>query len=279
MHDAEYSRIMGHENRHFADHGFAGFVELMARLRAPDGCPWDRKQTAESLKPYVIEEAYEVVGAIEQGDQREICEELGDLLLQVVFHAQMAREQGAFDFDDVVQAICDKLVRRHPHVFGGEPVESAAAQTEVWERLKAQEKATKGAVGLLDDVPLSLPALTRAAKLGRRASRAGFDWPDANGPRRKLDEELAELDEALAGARDQAAVEAEFGDLLFALVNYARHLGVDPEAALRRSNQKFVRRFRHVEQRLGATGQSGPEVGLEQLDAWWEEAKEQETSG
>lgn len=255
-------------------------VEIMAALRNPQGgCPWDLEQDFRSIAPYTLEEAYEVADAIERGDLGDLREELGDLLLQVVFHAQMAREQGAFDFEDVARAICDKLVRRHPHVFGGEPVESAAAQTEVWERLKAEEKATKGAVGVLDDVPLSLPALTRAAKLGRRASRAGFDWPDATGPRRKLDEELAELDEALAGAGDPAAVEAEFGDLLFALVNYARHLGVDPEAALRRSNQKFVRRFRHVEQRLVATGQSGPEAGLEQLDAWWEEAKEQETSG
>jgi tetrapyrrole methylase family protein/MazG family protein/ATP diphosphatase len=255
-------------------------VEIMAALRDPQGgCPWDLEQDFRSIAPYTLEEAYEVADAIERGDLGDLREELGDLLLQVVFHAQMAREQGAFDFDDVVRAICDKLVRRHPHVFGGEPVESAAAQTEVWERLKVQEKAAKGMGGLLDDVPLSLPALTRAAKLGRRASRAGFDWPDAAGPRRKVDEELAELDEALAGAGDQAAVETEFGDLLFALVNYARHLGVDPEVALRRSNQKFVRRFRHVEQRLGAAGQSGPEAGLEQLDAWWEEAKERETSG
>ena len=255
-------------------------VEIMAALRNPQGgCPWDLEQDFRSIASYTLEEAYEVADAIERGDLGDLREELGDLLLQVVFHSQMASEQGAFDLNDVVQGICDKLVRRHPHVFGGEPVESAAAQTEAWERLKAEEKATKGAVGLLDDVPLSLPALTRSAKLGRRASRAGFDWPDATGPRRKVDEELAELDAALAGAMDQAAVEAEFGDLLFALVNYARHLGVDPEAALRRSNQKFVRRFRHVEQRLGATGQSGPEAGLEQLDAWWDEAKKQETSG
>jgi MazG family protein len=190
----------------------------------------------------------------------------------------MAREQGAFDFDDVVQGICDKMVRRHPHVFGDETVESAAAQTEVWERLKADEKAAKGGGGLLDDVPVAMPSLTRAVKLGRRASRAGFDWPEASGPRGKIHEELAELDEALAGSPDQDAVEAEFGDLLFALVNYARHLGVDPEAALRRSNDKFVRRFRHVETRLAAAGLSGPEAGLERLDAWWDEAKAQEKS-
>ena len=178
-------------------------VEIMAALRNPQGgCPWDLEQDFRSIAPYTLEEAYEVADAIERGDLGDLREELGDLLLQVVFHSQMASEQGAFDLDDVVQGICDKLVRRHPHVFGGEPVESAAAQTEVWERLKAEEKAAKGVVGLLDDVPLSLPALTRAAKLGRRASRAGFDWPDATGPRRKLDEELAELDAALAGAMD-----------------------------------------------------------------------------
>jgi MazG family protein len=254
-------------------------LDIMATLRDPDGgCPWDLEQDFRSIAPYTLEEAYEVADAIERGDLAELREELGDLLLQVVFHAQMAREQGAFDFDDVVQGICEKMVRRHPHVFGNETVESAAAQTLAWERLKADEKAAKGAGGLLDDVPLALPALTRAAKLGRKASRVGFDWPDARGPRRKIDEELVELDDALSGAADQDAVEAEFGDLLFAMVNYARHLGIDPEAALRRSNDKFVRRFRHVEGRLRASGLSGPRAGLEQLDAWWEEAKKQEGS-
>jgi len=175
-----------------------------------------------------------------------------------------------------VEAICDKLVRRHPHVFGGTSVGSAEAQTEAWERLKAGEKAARGRHGVLDDVPVGLPATTRAAKLGRRAARVGFDWPDATGPRRKVDEELAELDTAVAGAEDRDAVEAEFGDLLFALVNYARHLGIDPEAALRRSNEKFVRRFHHVEQRAAETGRALEETGLEQLDRWWEEAKRRE---
>jgi MazG family protein len=254
-------------------------LEIMAALRDPQGgCPWDLEQDFRSIAPYTLEEAYEVADAIERGNLGDLREELGDLLLQVVFHAQMAQELGAFDFDDVAQGICDKMVRRHPHVFGDETVESAAAQTENWERLKADEKAAKAASGLLDDVPLSLPALTRAAKLTRRASRAGFDWSDASGPRRKVDEELAELDEAVAGAADKDAVEAEFGDLLFTLVNYARHLGVDPEAALRRSNEKFLRRFRHVERQLQAAGLSGPEAGLERLDAWWDEAKEQERS-
>ena len=254
-------------------------LEIMAALRDPQGgCPWDLEQDFRSIAPYTLEEAYEVADAIERGNLGDLREELGDLLLQVVFHAQMAQEQGAFDFDDVAQGICDKMVRRHPHVFGDETVESAAAQTENWERLKADEKAARAASGLLDDVPLSLPALTRAAKLTRRASRAGFDWGDASGPRRKVDEELAELDEAVAEAADQDAVEAEFGDLLFTLVNYARHLGVDPEAALRRSNEKFLRRFRYVEKQLKSAGLTGPEAGLERLDAWWEEAKEQERS-
>lgn len=255
----------------------ARLIEIMAALRDPaGGCPWDLEQDFRSIAPYTLEEAYEVADAIERGDLQDLREELGDLLLQVVFHAQMAREQQAFDFDDVVRGICDKLIRRHPHVFAGQSVESAAEQTEVWERLKAQEKAARGRSGLLDDVPVGLPALTRAAKLGRRASRAGFDWPDATGPRSKVDEELGELDEVLAGCESKEAAEAEFGDLLFALVNYARHLGIDSEAALRRSNEKFIRRFRHVERRLAEAGLAGPEAGLEKLDAWWEEAKGQE---
>jgi len=255
----------------------ARLLEIMAKLRDPQGgCPWDLEQDFRSIAPYTLEEAYEVADAIERGDLDDLKDELGDLLLQVVFHAQMAREQGAFDFADVVEAICDKLVRRHPHVFGGTSVESAEAQTEAWERLKAGEKAARGRQGVLDDVPVGLPATTRAAKLGRRAARVGFDWPDATGPRRKVDEELAELDAAVAGAEDPEAIEAEFGDLLFAMVNYARHLGIDPEAALRRSNEKFVRRFHHVEQRAAETGRALEDAGLEQLDRWWEEAKRRE---
>ena len=252
----------------------ARLIEIMAALRDPKtGCPWDVEQDFRSIAPYTLEEAYEVADAIERGQLQDLQEELGDLLLQVVFHAQMAREQGAFDFDDVVRGICDKLVRRHPHVFAGERVESAEAQTELWEQLKAGEKAARAPAGLLDDVPLALPALTRAAKLGRRAARAGFDWPDAAGPRSKVDEELGELDDALAAGAPADVVEGEVGDLLFALVNFARHLGVDAEAALRRSNEKFVRRFRHVERRLSEAGLAGNDAGLEQMDAWWEEAK------
>jgi len=249
-------------------------LEIMARLREPaGGCPWDLEQDFRSIAPYTLEEAYEVADAAERGDLDDLKEELGDLLLQVVFHAQMASEQGAFDFGDVVEGICDKLVRRHPHVFGAASVDSAAAQTEAWERIKAEERTGRGPAGVLDDVPIGLPALTRASKLGRRASRVGFDWPDAAGPRRKVDEELAELDAAVAGAEEREAVEAEFGDLLFAIVNYARHLGIDPESALRRGNEKFIRRFRQVEAHAAGSGVALEEAGIDQLDRWWEDAK------
>ncbi len=251
-------------------------VEIMARLRDPQGgCPWDLEQDFRSIAPYTLEEAYEVADAIERGDLDDLREELGDLLLQVVFHARMASEQGAFDFADVVRGICEKMVRRHPHVFAGASVESVAAQNESWERLKAEEKATRGrAQGLLDDVPVALPALTRARKLGARAARAGFDWPDATGPRAKIDEELAELDAVSGGVAGPAAVEDELGDVLFAVVNHARHLGVDPEAALRRANEKFARRFRHVEVRLAESGLAPGEASLELMDRWWNEAKD-----
>ncbi len=250
-------------------------VEIMAALRDPaGGCPWDLEQDFRSVAPYTLEEAYEVADAIERGDLAGLQDELGDLLLQVVFHARMASELGAFDFDDVVAGICDKLVRRHPHVFGGETVASAAAQTVAWEDHKARERAGRDdAAGLLDDVPLALPALTRAHKLGKRAARVGFDWPDATGPRRKLEEELAEIDAAIGDGAGPAALEAEIGDLLLAAVSYARHLGLDAETALRRSNDRFVRRFRHVERRTAEAGLAGATAGPERLDAWWEEAK------
>jgi MazG family protein len=245
-------------------------LEIMAKLRDPQtGCPWDVEQTFRSVAPHTIEEAYEVTDAIERDDLVGLREELGDLLLQVVFHSQMAREGGAFDFEDVVRGICDKLVRRHPHVFGGPPVKDAAEQTRIWEDTKQREKAAAGrAESLLDDVPATLPAITRAVKLTKRAARLGFDWPSADGVREKVAEELAELDAARA-AGDAAAVEAEFGDVLFALANLARHLGIDPEAALRGTNQRFDRRFRHVERRSLETGSRD----LETLDAYWREAK------
>lgn len=248
-------------------------LEIMAALRDPDGgCPWDLEQDFASIAPYTIEEAYEVADAIERNDLEALREELGDLLLQVVFHAQLAREQGAFGFGDVAAGICDKMLRRHPHVFGDARIESAAAQTQAWEAIKAAEKAARGAGGgLLDDVPAALPALTRAEKFGKRAARIGFDWPDAAGPRAKIDEELAELDAAVAGGAPAESLEAEIGDLLFSVVNLARHHGVDPETALRRTNARFARRFRHVEGRLARSGR--PQASLEELEGWWQEAK------
>jgi MazG family protein len=249
-------------------------LEIMARLRDPaGGCPWDREQDFRSIAPHTLEEAYEVADAIERGDLEALRDELGDLLFQVAFHARMAEEQGAFGFDEVVGAICDKLVRRHPHVFGDAMVADAAEQTRAWERHKEAERRAKGgAQGALADVPLALPALARARKLGARAAQAGFDWPDAAGPRAKIDEELAELDRVTDGA-DPARREAELGDLLFSVVNLARHLGVDPEAALRRASDRFGRRFEHLERALEARGRRPGEATAAELDRLWEAAK------
>jgi nucleoside triphosphate diphosphatase len=248
-------------------------LEIMARLRDPArGCPWDREQDYRSIAPHTIEEAYEVADAIERGDLAALRDELGDLLFQVAFHSQMAREQDAFGFDEVVDAICDKLVRRHPHVFGDAVVADAGEQTRAWERIKRQERAAAGGHGALDGVPLALPALTRARKLGARAGEAGFDWPDAAGPRAKIDEELAELDRATDGS-DAGLREAELGDLLFSVVNLSRHLGVDPETALRRACDRFARRYRHLEAALERLGQPAREASAELLDRLWAAAK------
>jgi MazG family protein len=249
-------------------------LAIMARLRDPaGGCPWDREQDFRSIAPHTLEEAYEVADAIERGDLDALREELGDLLFQVAFHSQLASEQGAFAFDDVVEAICDKLTRRHPHVFADARIADAAEQTRAWERYKADERRIKGrGDGALADVPRALPALSRARKLGARAADAGFDWPDAAGPRAKIGEELAELDSA-AGGDDPARLEAELGDLLFSVVNLARHLGVDPESALRRANDRFARRFEHLERALAAEGRSPAATSAEQLDRLWEAAK------
>ncbi len=254
------------------DAAIARLIEIMARLRDPErGCPWDREQTFATIAPYTIEEAYEVADAIERGAIDALAGELGDLLLQVVFHARIAEEAGAFTFDDVVERICDKLVRRHPHVFGEERIASAAAQTQAWEALKREERRAK-AHGVLGDVPVGLPALTRAAKLGRRAAAVGFDWPDAAGVRAKVDEELGELDEALAAA-DADAAAAEVGDVLFALANLCRHHGLDPEACLRGANRKFERRFAHVEAAVEAAGGDWAAFDADALDRLWREAK------
>src|SRR5215472_8841254 len=247
------------------------FVDLMARLRDPErGCPWDLDQTFASLARYTLEEAYEVVDCLEREDLPALKEELGDLLLQVAFHSQIAREQGAFDFEAVVRGICDKLVRRHPHVFGDVRVGGAEEQSRLWEDQKLREREAAGK-SVLDGLPHALPALPRAVKLGQRAAQLGFDWPSPDGARAKIDEELAELD-AAARSGDQGEVAVELGDLLLAISSLARHLHVDPETALRAANARFERRFRHVEERRRAAGAAD----LEQLEAWWVEAKDAE---
>lgn len=252
---------------------FARLTALMARLRAPQGgCPWDLEQTFDTIAPYTLEEAYEVADAIARRDMVGLREELGDLLFQVAFHSRLAEEQREFAFADVARGLVDKMVRRHPHVFGGEAVTEAAVQTTLWEEQKAREKAARGQTSALDDIPLSLPALARAAKLGRRASRVGFDWPDTAGVLDKIVEEVGELQLAVASgvATD---TEAELGDVLFAVVNLARHLGMDPEAALRGTNQRFEQRFRGVERKLAADGLTVAEAGLERANAAWDEVK------
>ncbi len=242
----------------------------MARLRAPDGgCPWDLEQTFETIAPYTIEEAYEVAEAIANGDVRELEQELGDLLLQVVYHARMAEEAGHFNFGDVVEAISSKMVRRHPHVFGEASVTNARDQSNAWEALKAQEKPRER---ILSDVPVGLPALTRAAKLGRRAARVGFEWPDIEGARNKVEEELAELDEAVRSG-DRDAIESEMGDMFFALVNVCRHLGIDPEACARGANRRFQARFEQLEQAVEASGRDWRSFELAELEEFWLEAK------
>jgi tetrapyrrole methylase family protein/MazG family protein/ATP diphosphatase len=257
------------------DKAMARLLEIMAQLRDPQsGCPWDLEQTFASIAPYTLEEAYEVVDAIERGDLSDLRDELGDLLLQVVFHSRMAQEKGAFDFDDVANAISDKMIRRHPHVFGHAQYGDNDRKDAVWEGLKAQERAAKGAdrAGVLDDVPAALPALLRAVKLTKRAARVGFDWPDFTFVFDKLREEMAELEvEVAAGELDKAR--AEFGDVLFVCANLARKLDIDPEDALRRSNAKFIRRFGFIERELAARGKRPEQSTLAEMDALWDEAK------
>lgn len=254
-------------------------LDIMARLRDPaQGCPWDREQTFATIAPYTIEEAYEVADAIQRGDMQELKNELGDLLFQVVFHAQMAREQGLYDFEDIVAAIAEKLVRRHPHVFGGARIESAQAQTVAWETHKAAERAGRGtgtAVSALDGVAATLPALTRAVKLQKRAAHVGFDWPDVAGVLDKVHEEVGELRAELNGA-DRERLADEVGDLFFACVNLARRLDIDPEASLRQANAKFERRFRRMEALLAEQGRGPSDASPAELDQLWEQVKAQE---
>ena len=248
--------------------GLQRLLQVMRQLRDPSaGCAWDLAQDSRSLARYALEEAYEVVAAIESGSQAALRDELGDLLFQVVFHAQLAAERGAFDFDDVAAGIAGKLTHRHPHVFGGGP-----GDHRNWESIKAAERAAAGARGLLDDVPLAMPALMRATKLGKRAATVGFDWHDAEGARLKVQEELAEVEGARRGEGD-STVEDEIGDLLLAVTSYARHLKVDPENALRRANHRFEARFQAMEALAQSRGQNLGQLGPEALDELWEAVK------
>lgn len=251
--------------------GIARLLSIMTRLRDPaDGCPWDVAQTWASIAPYTIEEAYEVADAIARDDRAALRSELGDLLFQVVFHARIAEEAGEFGFDDVVTALCDKMEARHPHVFSDARIQDAAEQTENWERIKAAERQARleSDRSALADVPLALPALSRAEKLTKRAGRVGFDWPDLESVFDKLDEETRETREALTGG-DPVRIADEIGDMLFVIANLARKAGVDPEQALRGANAKFERRFRAVEARLAEDGRGPGESSLSEMDALW----------
>jgi ATP diphosphatase len=253
-------------------------LRIMARLRDPDsGCPWDLEQNFASIAPHTLEEVYEVVEAIEAGDLPALKDELGDLLFQIVFYAQMAREQNAFDFEQIAAAISDKMERRHPHVFGDTVIADAAAQTHAWERQKAAERAAKSSGGVLDGVNTALPALSRAVKLQNRVARVGFDWPGAEQVLDKLDEEVGELRAEMAAQQiDRDRLLDEMGDILFVCANLARKLDIDPEAALRHCNRKFERRFRHIESELSGQGRTPAEASLNEMEALWQDAKRRE---
>ncbi len=264
--------------------GIAALLAVMTRLRDPRaGCPWDKVQTFRSIAPYTIEEAYEVADAIDRNDLTALRDELGDLLLQVVFHAEMARERGAFDFNDVACGITEKMHRRHPHVFGESAEADLGVLNRVWEQHKADERAEATGSGdtppsALDGVARALPALMRAQKLQRRAARVGFDWPEPGAVLAKIDEELAEIREARARGAGTEEIAGEIGDLLFACVNAARHLDVDAEVALRQCNEKFTRRFNHVEAGIAKDGRRIEDASLEEMEAFWVEAKGAELS-
>jgi ATP diphosphatase len=248
-------------------------LEVMRDLRDPEnGCSWDVEQDFASIAPYTVEEAYEVADAIERDNMDDLRDELGDLLLQVVFHARMAEEAGLFDFEDVAGGISEKMLRRHPHVFGTDEERADGKQDGSWEQIKENERSESNDDSALAGVAKSLPALKRAEKLGKRASRVGFDWPDRRGVHEKIQEELVELEEAV-GARDSDHMEEEFGDLLFAVVNLARHLKIDPEKALTGANYKFERRFRNMEDDIGSTGKRLKDFNLETLESFWRKAK------
>lgn len=253
---------------------FARLMDLMHRLRSPGGCPWDAEQTHASLKRYLLEEAYEVIEAIDREDPELLKEELGDLMLQPVFHTAIAEEQGQFTMDEVLDTICNKLVRRHPHVFGTQVVKTADEQVENWERIKKAEKGEERKSALAG-IPPHLPALMKAQKITEKAARVGFDWEHVDQVFAKVLEELKEFEETI-GSDNQERMEAELGDLLFAIVNLGRFLALDPEEALRKTIERFTRRFSHIEETLHARGTSLQEATLEEMDRLWEEAKQQE---
>lgn len=251
-------------------------VELVQRLREPDGCPWDKKQTEANIKLYLLEEAYEVLEAIELSPPQEVCSELGDLLFQILFLAQLAKEKNQFDFVDVVEIITEKMIRRHPHVFGQKKVDSAEEVTFNWTQIKKAEKnATNDTSGLLESIPMDLPALLRAHRLSERASKVGFDWTDTAGIRDKVREEFDELDSAVVGGEREEVAE-ELGDLLFSVVNLCRHKGFNAEHLLRMANIKFQKRFKEMEKRLEATGTQLEEASLEEMNGAWDKAKDRE---
>ena len=259
-----------------AKRSFDELVSLMTTLRGPNGCPWDRKQTLESLKPFVVEESYEVVDAIDRGERDGLREELGDFLLQAVFIAEIAREEGSFDIDDVITAIHDKLVRRHPHVFGDVEAKDAEQVLVNWEKLKNEERKAENK-SVLAGVPQSLPALLKASRLTEKAARVGFDWRRAEDVFAKIDEEIGELHEAIA-KKDQKEIHDEIGDLLFSIANIARKLDVNAEEALQSANRKFMRRFESMESSVRSKGRDLDQLTLEQMDALWDEAKAAERS-
>ena len=252
---------------------FVELVEIMAKLRGPDGCPWDKEQTAQSLKPFLVEETYEVLEAIDEGSPAKVKEELGDLLFQVIFHARLAEEKGEFDMGDVLTNITEKMIRRHPHVFG-EKKEKTSEQVLVdWEIMKKTEKGYATRKSILEGVPKELPALIRAHRLQERAARVGFDWEKVEDVEKKLDEEVGEFKRTLAG-KDTREMEDELGDIFFALVNIARFIGVNPEDALRRTISKFIHRFQYVEEAAKESGRELSDMTLAEMDALWDEAKE-----
>ena len=254
------------------DSPFERLKEIMKRLRSPDGCPWDREQNLESLRTYLVEETYEVIDAIDEKDGDRHREELGDLLLQIVFQAQIAAEEGRFTIDDVARSISEKLVRRHPHVFGEESVSSSREVLHNWEQLKREEREEKGGGSVLEGIPKALPALTKAQRIGEKVSRVGFDWKNRKGVMEKVYEELDELKKAVDTEATQE-IEREMGDLLFSLVNLSRHLGIDLENALQGANRKFISRFQYIEEKLRGRKMDLKDASLDDMDGLWEESK------